>query len=297
MQGGRRAGGVRRPKLGDMSSRRQDFFRAAETCFAKAVLLVPRRYRFAAAVLAARAAVPLFRMTAAYRVQERIGFDSPHEIALHFILNALTRCGTRFDPVIAMDRYEELERAHAEGRGVLMIAPHAALTMLMPRLLYDRGLDSVVVTPDAGMRIGGTKVAARTVQPSPTFLVKTRSSLRRGEIVLAMPDRAEHHPGRTVEFPTAKGHIIIAPALMRVAARCGAAVLFMELHAGPAGLEGTIASPPPASARDADAITEEFVKFVWARAEALSAGRGKNRAARPRRGPRKKAEGAGRVIH
>jgi hypothetical protein len=288
---------VRRPELGDISGRREDFIRAAEACFAKAILLVPRRYRFAAAVLAARAAVPFFRMTDAYRVQERLGFDSPHEIALHFILNALTRSGTRFDPVIAMDCYEELERAYAAGKGVLMIAPHAALTMLMPRLLYDRGLDSVVVTPDARMRIGGTRVAARTVQPSPTFLVKTRSSLRRGEIVLAMPDRAEHHRDRTVEFTTAKEPIIVAPALMRVAARCGAAVLFMELHAGPAGLEGTIASTPPASAGDADAITEEFVKFVWARAKALSTSRGETRAAPPQRGLRKKAEGAGRVIH
>lgn len=254
-----------------MSGRREDFVHAAERCFAAAMRLVPRRRRFAAAVLVARAAVPLFRRTEAYRVQERIGFDGPHEIALHFVLNALTRKGTRFDPVIAVKGFEEFERAYAAGKGVLVIGPHAALTLLMIRLFYDRGLDPVVISPDPLMRVGGTDVTARTVQPSPTFLVKTRSSLRRGELVCAMPDRAEHHGARTVEFATANGHVIVAPALTQVAARCGAEVVFTEVHVEGRGLAGTIATP---SAASADAIIKDFMEFVRARAEALPVRRG-----------------------
>lgn len=247
------------------------FIRAAELCFAALMRLVPRRYRFGAARAVARAAVPLFRMTDAYRVQEMIGFDGPEEIALHFVLNALTRNGTRFDPVVDVRGYEEFERAHASGRGVLVIGPHAALTLLMIRLFYDRRLDPVVISPDPRMRVSGTDVTVRTVQPSPTFLVKTRSRLRRGELVCAMPDRAEHHGVRTVEFTTVKGRVIVAPALMQVAARCGAEVVFTEVHVEGRALVGTLTTPSAASAGAGEAITKEFIEFVRSSVEARSA--------------------------
>lgn len=261
-------------KAGDGRGRRKDFLYAAEFCFATAMWLVPRRYRFGAAFAIAHAAVPLFRRTGAYRVQERIGFDEPNEIALHFVLNALTRNGTRFDPVISVKGFEEFERAYSAGKGVLVIGPHAALTLLMIRLFHDRGLDPVVISPDPRMRVGGTAVTARTVQPSPTFLVKTRSRLRRGELVCAMPDRAEHHGEKTVEFATANGRVIVAPALTRVAARCGAEVVFTEVHVEGRGLVGTIAAPSGASAGAADAIIKDFMEFVRARAEARLARQG-----------------------
>ncbi|HEV2708361.1 MAG TPA: hypothetical protein VGV59_20770 [Pyrinomonadaceae bacterium] len=247
------------------------FIYAAEFCFAMMMRLVPRRYRFGAALVVARAAVPLFRMTNAYRVQEMIGFDGPHEIALHFILNALTRNGTRFDPVVSVKGYEEFERAYASGKGVLVIGPHAALTLLMIRLFYDRDLDPVVVSPDPHMRVAGTDVTVRTVQPSPMFLVKTRSRLRRGELVCAMPDRAEHHGVRTVEFTTAKGRVIVAPALMQVAARCGAAVVFTEVHAEGHALVGTLTVPSAVAAGAGETITKEFIEFVRSSVEARTA--------------------------
>ncbi len=230
--------------------------------------LVPRCCRFGAAVLVAHTAVPLLRMTDAYREQELIRFDSPHEIALHFILNALTRNGTRFDPVVTVKGYEKFERAYAAGKGVLVVGPHAALTLLMIRHFYDCGLDPIVISPDPRMRVGGTTVTARTVQPSPTFLVKTRSRLRRGELVCAMPDRAEHHGDRTVEFATVKGRVIVAPALMQVAARCGAEVIFTEVHLEGRGLVGTFAAPSSAST---DTIIKDFIEFVRAGTESHSA--------------------------
>jgi lauroyl/myristoyl acyltransferase len=169
--------------------------------------------------------------------------------------------------VIDVKGYEEFERAYAAGKGVLVIGPHAALTLLMIRHFYDRGLDPVVVSPDPLMRVGGTRVTARTVQPSPTFLVKTRSRLRGGELVCAMPDRAEHHGARTVEFDTANGRVIVAPALTQVAARCGAKVVFTEVHMEGRKLVGTIATPSATSDGAADAIIKDFMEFVRERAE------------------------------
>src|SRR5687767_7018159 len=241
--------------------------------------LAPRRYRFGAAVFVARAVTPLLRLTNAYREQELKGFDGPREIALHFVLNALTRNGARFDPVVEVEGLAELERACAAGTGVLVLGPHAALTLLMIRLFHDRGLDPVVITPDPGMRVAGTTLPARTVLPSPTFLVKTRGRLRRGELVCAMPDRAEHHGARTVEFATVTGRVIVAPALMHVAARCGARVIFTEAHEDGGIVVGSIHSPADASS--GDAITEDFIAFVRERAAARSAGRGRRLASGP----------------
>lgn len=244
---------------------RSRFLRAAEACFAAAMRLIPRPLRFGAAVLVARAAVPLFRLTKAYQLQLLANVDGPHEITLHFVLNALTKNGTRFDPVVAVEGYEQVARARAAGRGVLVIGPHAALTLLMVRLFHDDGLEPVVITPDPLMRVGGTTVTARTIQPSHTFLVKTRSRLRRGEVVCAMPDRAEHHGARTVEFDTANGRVIVAPALLQVAARCGAEVVFAEVHVEGRGLAGTIQKASPVSA---GALTQDFMAFVRGHVEA-----------------------------
>ena len=254
--------------------RRRRIIRAAELCFATAMRLVPRRQRFRAAMLAADAAAPLLWLTIAYREQERKGFDGPREIALHFVLNALTRNGARFDPVIDVRGLEDFERAYAAGKGVLVVGPHAALTLLMIRFFYDRGLDPVVVTPDSRMRVGGTTVTARVIQPSPMFLIQTRSSLRRGEVVCAMPDRAEHHGARTVEFDTAAGRVIVAPALMHLAARCGAQVIFTEVHTeGRSSLAGSISAPRRAFS--GEAITREFMEFVQARAKSRASAAGR----------------------
>jgi len=248
-------------------SRRRMLIRAAEFCFAAVLRLAPQRRRFGVTLLMASAAVPLLSRTSAYRQQESIGFDGPKEIALHFMLNALTRNGTRFDPMLRVSGFEEFERACAAGKGVLVVGPHAALTLLMIRIFFDRGLDPVVISPDPEMRAAGTTVTVRTIQPSPTFLVKTRSRLRRGELVCAMPDRAEHHGARTVEFATAGGRVIVAPALLHVAARCGARVVFTEVHIeGRSGVAGTISMPEDGFS--GDAILNAFKNFIRARATA-----------------------------
>jgi hypothetical protein len=239
-----------------------EVIRAAEFCFAFVLRIVPRRHRFDAALLLARVTVPLFRLTAAYQEQEIKRFHSPREIALHLLLNALSKNRTPFDLRITANGYEHFARAYARGKGVLVIGHHAALTVLMVRLFHDRGLDPIVITPDVRLRVAGTLMTARTLQPSATFLVKLRGSLRKGELVCGMPDRGEHHARRTVEFATATGQVILAPAMIQVAARCGAEVLFTEVHTRRRQLVATIATPSAASSGHAEAITEDFISFV-----------------------------------
>lgn len=224
-------------------------------------------------MLIARASLPLFRLTNEYREQRLKGFDNSREIALHFVLNALSKNGTQFHIPITLKGSDELDRALASGKGVMVMAPHAALTVLMVRLFHDRGLNPLVITPDSRMRISGTRFIARTMQASPTFLVKIMNALRRGEMVCTMPDRAEHHGDKTVEFTTINGRVIVAPALMRIAAHAGARVIFTEVHLEGRTLVATIASASTGPAGAKDTITKDFIEFVRAGAEARTSRR------------------------
>ena len=234
----------------------------AELCFALAMRIVPRRYRFQTALFAARTTVPLFRRTQAYREQHVKNFHRPDEIALYLLLNALTKNGTRFDLDMVVNGYEHFARAHEKGKGVLVIGHHAALTLLMVRFFCDKGLDPIVVTPDQRLRVAGTSIPARTIQPSRMFLVQLRSKLRRGELVCAMPDRAEHHAARTIEFATPAGPVILAPAMIEVAARCGAEVIFTEVRVERRRLVASIAASASSSGAAAPPIIEDFISFV-----------------------------------
>ena len=143
-----------------------------------------------------------------------------------------------------------------------MTGHHAALTLLMVRFFHDKNFHPIVVTPDDSLRAPGTAVRVATIQPSRMFLVNLRTKLRAGEIVCAMPDRAEHHGRRTIEFTTAASPVIVAPAIIEVAARCGAAVLFTEVRVEGGQLVTIIAEPAASSAGDAEAIMTDFISFV-----------------------------------
>jgi lauroyl/myristoyl acyltransferase len=251
------------------SNHRWYLFHLAGFWFAMAMRLIPRRKRFRVALLVTRAALPLIRRTEAYREQRQAKVDGIREIALYLILDCLTRHGTTFDPVIKITNYERVERALAADRGVLLISPHTVLSLLLARLFHDAGRHAVIITTDSQMRVGGTILAAETIQPSPTFLVATRNRLRAGRLVCAMPDRTKTCEGRTVEFATSRGRIIIATALIQVAARSKTRVIFSEAHLDERGIVINFAVPS-SSSDSAEAITRDFIEFVRAHIEARS---------------------------
>ena len=141
----------------------------AATAVAWMVRLLPRRWRFRAAQLLAHAAEPFLRGTEAVRAQRRAKIDGPAEIALYLVTNALTVNGTLFDPIVTIDGYDDFVCICREGRGVLLVQPHAVLTHLPFRIFHDDGLAPIGVNADAQMRIAGTTIAANPLVPSPAF--------------------------------------------------------------------------------------------------------------------------------
>jgi hypothetical protein len=233
-------------------------FHLAGASLAAAIRLLPRRWRFRAAMLAARAAEPLVRRTEPFRLQRSSRMDGAREIAAHLVLHTLTRNGCEFDPEVEVRGWDDFVRACRDGRGVLLASPHAALGLILLRLFHEYDLPAVTVTGE-DERIPGTRLRAPTMQPSPAFLIAARSRMRRGEAVCAMLDRAEHQEGRTIDVDTANGPIIVAPALLHVAAKCGARVAFTSMRVDGLHLSGVI---DMARGQTVEELTEEFVEFV-----------------------------------
>src|SRR5215213_7572379 len=100
---------------------------------------VPRRYRFRAAALLARVLTPLVRRTSWYRAQRQLRIDGDREIALYYVLEIMTNSGALFEPVLHVEGAEVLSDALKGEQGVLLVAPHALLSQLIVRYLYDRG--------------------------------------------------------------------------------------------------------------------------------------------------------------
>jgi lauroyl/myristoyl acyltransferase len=222
--------------------------------------LVPRRGRFAAALLIARVITPVIRRTDAYRGLRTVWkVDGAAEIALYYVLHVMTKYDAIFDPVLEVDNYGALGDALAEGNGVLILAPHTMLLYLLFRHFHDEGLEPVGLSTAPATRLVGTAVEANTLQPSATILLSVRNLLRRGRLVCGMPDRGDSRQGRTIEFETHNGRKILDPALMKVAVRAGARVLFTEVHVSRSRVFATVVAP---SSRTADGLAEEFMEFV-----------------------------------
>jgi hypothetical protein len=219
--------------------------------------LVPRRFRFGVMMRIARFITPFMRAS-------RI--DSAEDLAVHLVWHVLTKYGVPFDPVVDWTGYDDVVSAYAEGRGVLLASPHAALGLLSIRHNYDSGLRPITITSHP-TRIPGMRIVHETIQPSATFFVTAKQRLKEGRLVGAMIDRAEHTAERTIEVETSAGPLIVSPALLELAARCGARVAFVAARVDRWRVVGRFAV---ASGETPEELMREYVDFVRAHIDRVS---------------------------
>lgn len=263
------AGWWKRPRAHDRPALH---WHVATRALALALRAAPRRHRFAAARLLARAAAPLARRTPGYDEKRRLGIDGPGEITLHHALSVMAHSGALFDLELEIDGAEHLDAALAAGRGVLVVAPHALLSLSLFRYLYDAGRVPAVVSAAPFEHIYGTRLVVPAVRPSPTFMIRVRSLLRAGGTVCAMIDQEPPGKPRATEFATPGGIVRVSDSLIRLALRCGAEVVFHAARLDRRrGLVLSFAAPRPAARASAEAITQDFVAFVSSHVHAASA--------------------------
>jgi lauroyl/myristoyl acyltransferase len=235
--------------------------RAAGFLFSTLMRFLPRRLRFRATMAIARIATPFLQTTAILRQRVLMRMESPREIIVYHLLEILTRNGVLFDPVVRTYGWEHVTEALASGRGVLIVAPHAMLSTFILWLLRDTGAEMNVVSP-AKMLVLGTGAPVRLIHPTPAFLLQVRKVLREPGVVGAMIDRDVITTRSTFQVATDRGPVVIADALIHVAFRMKAQIVF---HAG--YLDGdevvvTFDVPSADESRSAEGITAALVAFV-----------------------------------
>ena len=241
--------------------------RSAGAVFSVPMRLVPRRFRFGVMMRAARVIAPFIARRESRRAHETARMDGAADLAVHLVWHVMTKNGVPFDPIVDWNGYEDVVSAYREGRGVLLASPHAALGLLSIRQNYDHGLRPITITSHP-TRVPGTRILHETIQPSATFFVTAKQRLREGRLVGAMIDRAEHTEERTIEFETPRGPLIVAPALLELAVRCGARVAFVAARTDHGRVVGRFAV---ASGDSTEKLVREYVDFVRAHIDQVSA--------------------------
>jgi len=235
--------------------------RAGGIVVSTAVRLLPRGMRFRAAIAIARIATLLLRFTGIVRQRLGMRMETAREIVTYQLLEILTRNGVRFDPAVRTIGWEHVTNALASGRGVLMVAPHAMLSTFILWLLTDTGAEMNVVSA-APMLVMGTGAPVSIINAAPAFLLQVRKVLRANGLVGAMIDRDVVTSRSTFEVPTDGGPVVIADALLQVAFRMNAAVVFHVGHLHDGEIVVTFDVPSPDESRSVEGITEAFISFL-----------------------------------
>ncbi len=174
--------------------------------------LLPRRFRFRAALALARSVAPLVVGLLA-RTRYRGPLAYPVDATLRVFCRAMTAAGTYFDPEVRYDGPVDLA-------GALLLSIHLPLNALVARQLFDMGTPPAILKrmPLADPYYWGTFVRDEVLESSPTVLVRVRSILASGRPVLMHIDTAEESPG-TIPVKTAAGTLHIATATIAFAQR------------------------------------------------------------------------------
>jgi lauroyl/myristoyl acyltransferase len=199
-----------------------------------------------------------------FRIAQRM--ETPQEVALQMVLRTLDRVGTEYDPVVRVHGAEPFAVARDAGRGLLMIGPHAALSKLVVRYLCDQEYSPVIVVAGL-MRFGGMRHPPRQILTSPSFLLHVRTELRAGSIVGAMADHEPDTVRRAFEVQTPAGPVLLSDGLLRIAQKCGSAILFIASALSDDGVVHIYLEPPLPSSQSVEAIVNDFAAFVHSHVE------------------------------
>jgi hypothetical protein len=222
---------------------------------------LPRSYRFPAAVFLARLLMPVVRTTKMFRERRKTVVETPMEIVLYSLLNALGQSGTEFEPRVKTTGFALIETSLGSGKGVLLIAPRTMLGHAFVKYLDDHGHRVWLVSPDP-YRLFGSKTSVPTISPGLKYLLKVREHLRKGEIVMATPDRGRASRARTLSVETREGTVHFATPLIEVAINAKADVIFMRTRLEKDAIAIELSRPSLSGESETHAIALKYADLV-----------------------------------
>lgn len=190
--------------------------------------LLPRRFRFRAALQVARLTAPL-AVALLSRARYTGVMQGRVDATLRVLCRSMTSAGTFFDPEVRYDGPEELS-------GALLVSGHFPLNALVTRCLFDRGMTPAVVKrfPLADPYYWGSFVRDEVFEPSPTVLLKVRNALAKGWPVFIDIDTADTGT-RGITATTAYGTWNVSTAIFDFARRCDLPIYFACGRSEPSG--------------------------------------------------------------
>jgi lauroyl/myristoyl acyltransferase len=198
-----------------------------------------------------------------WRERVKLGYDSDDEIAFELLLMMLTRHGMLYDPLLTIEHDEFVDEALRSPNGTLFITVHMMLSSLLLRRLHGAGTSFAAVTT-VPLTIPGTNEQSEVLL-GPMALREAARRLRAGGAVVAMIDRGDPDEPNLIEFETERGSKRIADALVRLAVRENAGVVFFcgRLR-GRSEVTISLGRPAPESSSSASAVAHDFISFVQA---------------------------------
>ena len=216
----------------------------------KPFALLPRRFRFGAALALSRLLRPLIWR---YRRHGRgIWLAGSYDESLRIVLRAMILSEVGFDPQLALDVPDTfVEEVRASGG--LIVTGHFVLNALMTRHLHDQHIVATPIKtlPENDPWIWGTNVLADAVRPSQTVLVTIRDRLAVKRPAIVALDSATPLPGG-IPVETPAGPYSVSPAALILARRLGVPVWFASVRARRHG-------PPLLFVRRIEPRIEEYV--------------------------------------
>jgi len=235
----------------------------ATRAFTALALTVPQRHRFAITSRIALAFTPAFKSTPWYRRSQSFGLNDPEEIVLHYLLNLMSNGGALFDLDLKVEGGEVLEAALTRNKGTMIVLPHTLLAMSVCRYLHDRGLVPAIVSAAPFVHIYGTRLRAPALQPAANLFFRLRQNLRNGGVACAMIDESPQSSSRTLTFETSHGPVCISGAVIDLASRCGAEVVFNVARLNERGeIVLTFGDSGSSASADSGDIARRFVEFM-----------------------------------
>jgi lauroyl/myristoyl acyltransferase len=186
--------------------------------------------------------------------------DTPTTVLLQKLLARLDLAGCRFSAPARVKGAEALSAAMAEGHGVMAVGIDSVLNPLMVRYFHEQQLQPLVVATNDPYHLPGTSTSIPSLQTRYGFMVRVRSALADGRLVMAKLDQAQSGR-RSMSFETDGRAVVAADPLIRLATRWKARLCLAAIHLEEDGSLKITLELPPATSRSADADVAAFVAF------------------------------------
>jgi lauroyl/myristoyl acyltransferase len=207
-----------------------------EAGFAMAMRFVPSRRRFGMCVRLANLFGTVLAFDPTFREHSRkLPLNNRQEIALDLAMTVLARRGLDVPAKVRVEASEDAVAALRSRRSVFLASPHMVMTKQVIVYMKSLGCEPAILSWRPRNELPGHVDAADIIKQSEAFLLRIRQMLKDGRLVCAMVDSIEPSR-RTVTYTSVRGEFYVAPALFRIARKCGSAVVFSAGRLAPDGV-------------------------------------------------------------